>query len=100
MGKLTNVSLIFLTCKMVTIAVRSVWSCKDEMRKQNEVCQGLARENSPATGVPTVTSESDRDVVEAEVSNGNETTREGFLDIASGLSLQDSWARLGRKEGI
>lgn len=85
---------------MVTIAVRSVWSCKDEMRKQNEVCQGLARENSPATGVPTVTSESDRDVVEAEVSNGNETTREGFLDIASGLSLQDSWARLGRKEGI
>lgn len=55
---------------------------------------------TPATGVPTVTSESDRDVVEAEVSNGNETTREGFLDMASELSLQDSWARLGRKEGI
>lgn len=63
---------LFLTCKMVMIMERSLWSCKDEMRKQNEVCQGLARETSPATGggwgeVPTE-SVSQRDVVEAEVS--------------------------------
>lgn len=39
-------------------------------------------------------------MVEAEVNDGNETTREGFLDVVSGMSLQDSWARPGRKEGI
>lgn len=59
LGKLTNVSLTFLTCKMVMITERSLWSCKDEMRKQNEVCQGLARESCPVTGVTAVTSESE-----------------------------------------
>jgi hypothetical protein len=44
---------------------------------------------------------SQRDVMEAEVSDDHETTREGFLDVVlSGVSLKDSWARPGRKEGI
>lgn len=67
------------------------------MRKQNEVCQGLARESSPATGVPTVTSEPEGCGGGRGECDGNEKTREGFLDVVSGVSMQDSWARPGRK---
>lgn len=35
-----------------------------------------------------------------EIQRWHETTRADFLDVVSGVSLRDSWARLGREEGI